>query len=127
IKHNFTKIERYIPMRDGTKLFTSIYVPKSTNEKYPILLNRTPYTVAPYGEDKFKASLGNFPDMAKAGYIFVYQDVRGKWMSEGKYENVRPTRTNENNHQIDESTDAYDTIDWLVKNIKNNNGKVGMY
>lgn len=112
-------------MRDGTRLFTSIYIPKSENEKYPILLNRTPYTVAPYGEDKFKPSLGNFPDMAKAGYIFVYQDVRGKWMSEGVFENIRPTKTNK--HQIDESTDTYDTIDWLVKNVKNNNGKVGMY
>ncbi len=127
IEQNFTKIERNIPMRDGTKLFTSIYIPKSGNEKYPILLNRTPYTVAPYGEDKVKSSLGNFPDMAKSGYIFVYQDVRGKWMSEGVFENIRPTRTKANNQQIDESTDTYDTIDWLIKNIKNNNGKVGMY
>ena len=127
IKQNFTKIERYIPMRDGTRLFTSIYIPKDETKNYPILLNRTPYTVAPYGEDKVKSFLGNFPDMTKSGYIFVYQDVRGKWMSEGVFENIRPTKTKENKLQIDESTDTYDTIDWLVKNVKNNNGNVGMY
>ncbi|MFD1769166.1 CocE/NonD family hydrolase [Sphingobacterium suaedae] len=127
IKKHFEKIEVHIPMRDGVKLFTSIYLPKDKHEKYPILLNRTPYTVAPYGTDKAKNYLGNFPGMSKAGYIFVYQDVRGKWMSEGVYENIRPTRTQENGLQIDESTDTYDTIDWLVKNVKNNNGKVGMY
>src|SRR5690606_39017540 len=127
IKTHYEKIETYIPMRDGTRLFTSIYMPKDTRQKYPILLNRTPYTVAPYGVDKFKPYLGNFPEMSRSGYIFVYQDVRGKWMSEGVYENIRPTRTDINRHQIDESTDTYDTIDWLIKHVKNNNGKVGMY
>lgn len=127
IKTHYEKIETYIPMRDGTRLFTSIYMPKDTLQKYPILLNRTPYTVAPYGVDKFKPYLGNFPEMSRSGYIFVYQDVRGKWMSEGVYENIRPTRTDINGHQIDESTDTYDTIDWLIKHVKNNNGKVGMY
>lgn len=127
IKTHYEKIETYIPMRDGTRLFTSIYMPKDTRQKYPILLNRTPYTVAPYGVDKFKPYLGNFPEMSRSGYIFVYQDVRGKWMSEGVYENIRPTRTDINGHQIDESTDTYDTIDWLIKHVKNNNGKVGMY
>ncbi|MEI5985671.1 MULTISPECIES: CocE/NonD family hydrolase [Sphingobacterium] len=127
VKTHYDKIEQYITMRDGVKLFTAIYVPKDQSQKYPILLNRTPYTVAPYGKDSYKNSLGNFPDMMKAGYIFVYQDVRGKWMSEGTFEDIRPTRTKENKHQIDESTDTYDTIDWLVKNLKNNNGKVGMY
>lgn len=127
IKAHYDKIEEYIPMRDGTKLFTSIYVPKNNSTKYPILLNRTPYTVAPYGIDKYKKSLGNFDEMAIASYIFVYQDVRGKWMSEGTFEDIRPTRTKENKHKIDESTDTYDTIDWLIKNVKNNNGKVGMY
>lgn len=127
IKTNYDKIEQYIPMRDGTKLFTSIYVPKDQSQKYPILLNRTPYTVAPYGKDKYKSSLGNFPKMATEKYIFVYQDVRGKWMSEGVFENIRPTRSPQNKAKIDESTDTYDTIDWLTKNLPSNNGKVGMY
>jgi len=127
VKQNYDKVEQYISMRDGTRLFTSIYSPKDKSKKYPILLNRTPYTVAPYGEEKFKASLGNFPEMMKKGYIFVYQDVRGKWMSEGTFEDIRPTKTKENKNNIDESTDTYDTIDWLVKNLKGNNGKVGIY
>ena len=127
VKQHYDKIEKQITMRDGVKLFTSIYIPKDKSKKYPILLNRTPYTVAPYGEDKYKSSLGSYPDVMKAGYIFVYQDVRGKWMSEGTFEDIRPTRTKENKHQIDESTDTYDTIDWLVKNLSNNNGKVGIY
>lgn len=127
IKANYDKTEEYITMRDGVKLFTSIYTPKDKSQKYPILLNRTPYTLAPYGEDKYKSSLGNFPQMAKEKYIFVYQDVRGKWMSEGVFENIRPTRSKDNKAKIDESTDTYDTIDWLVKKVKNNNGKVGMY
>ena len=127
VKEHYNKSEKYITMRDGTRLFTSIYTPKDDSQKYPILLNRTPYTVAPYGLDKYKSSLGNFSQMTKEKYIFVYQDVRGKWMSEGVFENIRPTKTKENKAKIDESTDTYDTIDWLVKNINNNNGKVGMY
>jgi len=127
IRDSYNKKEVYIPMRDGTRLFTAIYTPKDQSKTYPIILNRTPYTVAPYGEDKYKSSLGNFKDMAKAGYIFVYQDVRGKWMSEGVYENIRPTKNASDKNGIDESTDTYDTIDWLVKNVKNNNNKVGMY
>ncbi len=127
VKAHYTKIEQYITMRDGVRLFTSIYIPKEKGKKFPIMLNRTPYTVAPYGEESAKSYLGNFPEMTKAGYIFVYQDVRGRWMSEGTYENIRPTRSKANGQKIDESTDTYDTIDWLVKNVKNNNGKVGMY
>lgn len=127
VKNNYMKMEEYITMRDGVRLFTSIYIPKNTDQKYPIMLNRTPYTVAPYGTGDVKAYLGNFPEMTKAGYIFVYQDVRGRWMSEGTYENIRPTRSKANGQKIDESTDTYDTIDWLVKNVQHNNGKVGMY
>ena len=124
VKNHYTKIERQITMRDGIKLFTSIYVPKDKFIKYPILLNRTPYTVAPYGDD-YKKSLGNFPAEMIEGFIFVYQDVRGKWLSEGAFEDIRPQTTKKNG--TDESTDTYDTIDWLVKNIPNNNGKVGVY
>ncbi|MBA3632229.1 MAG: CocE/NonD family hydrolase [Acidobacteria bacterium] len=114
-------------MRDGVKLFTSIYEPKNKSAKYPILLNRTPYTVSPYGAGKFKTSLGPDELFAREGYIFVYQDVRGRWMSEGKFENIRPDIKNTKPSEIDESTDTFDTIDWLVKNVANNNGKVGTY
>ncbi|CAN5346231.1 CocE/NonD family hydrolase [soil metagenome] len=127
IQENYTKREVMITMRDGVKLFTSIYEPKSKAEKYPILLNRTPYTVSPYGADKFKGQLGPNELFAKEGYIFVYQDVRGRWRSEGEFEDVRPDIDNKTSKDIDESTDTYDTIDWLVKNVANNNGKVGTY
>ncbi|HEY0003192.1 MAG TPA: CocE/NonD family hydrolase [Pyrinomonadaceae bacterium] len=127
IKQHYTKREVRIRMRDGVKLFTSVYEPKDTSQKYPILLSRTPYTVSPYGEDKYKTSLGPNELFAREGYIFVYQDVRGRWMSEGEYEDVRPFIANKQAGQIDEASDTYDTVDWLVKNIPNNNGRVGVY
>lgn len=128
IRTHYKKIERYIPMRDGVKLFTSIYIPKDHSKQYPFLINRTPYTVAPYGEDAYKVSLGPDPLFIREGYIFVYQDVRGKWMSEGIFEDIRPHVANKkSNTQVDESSDTYDTIDWLLKNIDNNNGKAGIY
>ncbi|HEX8734201.1 MAG TPA: CocE/NonD family hydrolase, partial [Pyrinomonadaceae bacterium] len=126
IAANYTKREVQIPMRDGVKLFTSIYEPKDKSVKYPILMVRTPYTVAPYGET-IKNVLGPNQLYAKEGYIFVYQDVRGRWMSEGQFEDVRPDIDNKTSKDIDESTDTYDTIDWLVKNVGNNNGRVGTY
>lgn len=128
VRENYTKIERQIPMRDGVKLFTSIYIPKNQTKKYPFLINRTPYTVAPYGEDKYKLSLGNFPAMMREGFIFVYQDVRGRWMSEGTFADIRPQVVGKKSKTaIDESTDTYDTIDWLLKNVKGNNGNAGIY
>ncbi len=127
IKANYTKREVSIPVRDGIKLFTSIYEPKDKSQKYPILLNRTPYTVRPYGPDNFKTSLGPDPLFAREGYIFVYQDVRGKSMSEGEFVDSRPDIANTDKTKIDESTDTYDTIDWLIKNVDNNNGNVGTY
>jgi putative CocE/NonD family hydrolase len=128
IRQNFTKIERTISMRDGVKLFTAIYMPKEKGKKYPVLLNRTPYTVSPYGENNFKTSLGPSSALLKEGFIYVYQDVRGKWMSEGEFVDVRPQLTGKKGKKdIDESTDTYDTIDWLIKNVSNNNGKVGIY
>lgn len=115
-------------MRDGIKLFTAIYIPKDKQNKYPFMINRTPYTVAPYGEDKYKTTLGPSPLFLKEGFIFVYQDVRGKWMSEGEFVDVRPHNDQKKGKKdIDESSDTYDTIDWLLKNIPNNNGKAGMY
>ncbi len=127
IQENYTKREVMIPMRDGVKLFTSIYEPKDKSVKYPILLNRTPYTVGPYGADKFRGSLGPSELYAREGYIFANQDVRGKTMSEGEFEDVRPDIDNKTPKDIDESTDTYDTIDWLIKNVANNNGRVGTY
>src|SRR2546422_2788018 len=127
VKANYTKTEQMIPMRDGVKLFTSIYVPKDTSRQYPIMLDRTPYTVGPYGPNAYKATLGPSRLFQTEGYIFVYQDVRGRWMSEGEFEDVRPYIPNKTGNQIDETSDTYDTVDWLVKNIPNNNGRVGVW
>ena len=128
IRENYVKTEKYIQMRDGVKLFTAIYSPRDQTKKYPILLNRTPYTVSPYGADKYKTTLGPSMLFAREGYIFVYQDVRGRWMSEGNFEDVRPHNPNKKSKKdIDESSDTYDTIDWLVKNLPSNNGKAGIY
>src|SRR5688572_19195290 len=132
IRDNYDKREVMIPMRDGVKLFTSIYIPDKKSQRYPFMLNRTPYTVSPYGKDKdgrdqYKQSLGPDELFAREGYIFVYQDVRGRWMSEGKFVDMRPDIANNTPQQVDESTDTYDTIEWLLKNIDNNNGRVGIY
>ncbi|MBD3750595.1 MAG: CocE/NonD family hydrolase [Sphingobacteriales bacterium] len=130
VKENYTKIERYITMRDGVKLFTSIYIPKdaSPTKKYPIMMQRTCYSVAPYGEDKYKTAVGPSETMMKDKYIFVYQDVRGRWMSEGTWTNMTPEIDNKTNkNQVDEGSDTYDTIDWLIKNIPSNNGNVGQW
>ena len=92
IKEHYTKYEYRIPMRDGVRLFTAVYVPKDTLHTYPFLINRTPYDVGPYGEDEYRKHLGPSPDFDKAGYIFVLQDVRGRWMSEGTFVEMRPDR-----------------------------------
>lgn len=128
VKANYTKFEYQIPMRDGKKLFTSVYVPKDQSKKYPIMMDRTPYSVAPYGADRYKGSLGPSSLFLRDGYIFVYQDVRGRWMSEGLFEEMTPEKeVHKTKNDVDEGTDTYDTIDWLIKNIKNNNGKVGVW
>lgn len=129
IEDSYTKKEVYIPMRDGTKLFTSIYTPKdiSSKNQYPILMQRTCYSVAPYGEKDYKKSLGPNPYLQNEKYIFVYQDVRGRYMSEGVFTNMTPQVNHKTRSDVDESTDTYDTIDWLVKNLPNNNGNVGQY
>lgn len=126
--NNYTKKEVMIPMRDGVKLFTSFYIPKDKNKKHPFLMGRTPYSCAPYGEDKFPPYWYSYR-MAylKEGYIMVDQDVRGRYMSEGVYEDVRPFNKNKKGTEIDEASDTYDAIDWMVKNIDNNNGNVGVF
>ncbi len=129
IAENFTKKEVLIPMRDGTKLFTAIYTPKdiSKTKTYPFLMQRTCYSIAPYGEDKFKKSLGPNEFLLKDKYIYVYQDVRGRYMSEGTFTNMTPQVIQKTKKDVDESTDTYDTIDYLIKNVANNNGKIGQY
>jgi len=128
VKANYTKYEYEIPMRDGVKLFTAVYLPKDASQKYPILMTRTPYSVAPYGVDHYRSGLGPSEKFGKEGYIFVYQDVRGRWMSEGEFLQVRPHKPVKNGPKDnDESSDTYDTIDWLIKNVPNNNGRVGMW
>ncbi|MBS1490703.1 MAG: CocE/NonD family hydrolase [Bacteroidetes bacterium] len=130
IKNHYDKIEVSIPMRDGIKLFTSIYTPKDKSKTYPILMQRTCYSVAPYGTNKFRRNLGPSKYLMKDGYIFVYQDVRGRWMSEGIFDNMRPNIPGndlKNKTAIDESSDTWDTIDWLIKNTKGNNGRVGQW
>jgi putative CocE/NonD family hydrolase len=128
VKEHYTKYEYRIPMRDGVHLFTSVYVPKDTTDAYPFLINRTPYSVGPYGVDLYRARLGPSPDFDKAGYIFVNQDVRGRFMSEGTFVEMRPHIDNKKSKQdVDDSSDLYDTIDWLLKNIPNNNGNAGIW
>ncbi len=129
IRDNYTKIERMIPMRDGVKLFTSIYIPKDSSQKYPILMQRTPYSCEPYGEDKYKmGKLGPNPLFTTEKYIFVYQDVRGRHESEGQFQEMTPAIDNkQSNKDVDESSDTYDAVDWLIKNISGNNGNVGIY
>ena len=130
VKENYTKTDTYITMRDGVKLFTSIYTPKdaSANKKYPMMMQRTCYSVAPYGAEKYPGSLGPSAIMMKEGYIFVYQDVRGRFKSEGLFTNMTPVIDNKKSKtDVDEGSDTYDTIDWLVKNAANNNGRVGQW
>lgn len=128
VQTHYTKRDVLIRMRDGVKLFTSIYQPKDKTQTYPILLFRTPCSLKPYGEDKYRSSLGPSKHFQEAGYIFVYQDVRGKYLSEGEFVNMRPhLEDKQSPYEIDESSDTFDSIDWLIKNISNNNAKVGMW
>ena len=123
VADNYEKFEYRVPMRDDVLLHTTVYVPKDTSKKYPIILKRTPYSCRPYGPDAYPARIA--PRLLQEeGYIFVMQDVRGRWMSEGKYDNMRPHVPGD--EEIDESSDTYDTIEWLLKNVENNNGKCGI-
>ncbi|MBV9081632.1 MAG: CocE/NonD family hydrolase [Acidobacteriaceae bacterium] len=127
-RSHYTKYEFRIPMRDGVKLFTAVYVPKDTSERYPILMQRTPYDVGPYGIDNYRAVIGPSELAEREGFIFAYQDVRGRYMSEGTFIDVPPHKaTLKSPKDTDESSDTYDTIEWLVKNVPNNNGRVGMW
>jgi putative CocE/NonD family hydrolase len=128
ILDNYTKREYRIPMRDGVTLFTAIYAPKDDSESYPFLMRRTPYCICPYGEGEYPEGLGPSELLAREKFIFVLQDVRGRFMSEGEFVNMTPHIDEKRSERdIDESSDTYDTIEWLLENVPNNNGKVGMW
>ena len=124
VEKQYTKRSVQIPMRDGKKLYTTIYAPRDKSKKYPFMMNRTPYSTQPY-DDGYSRRIAPSTYMQQEGYIFVHQDVRGRWMSEGDYDNMRPNR--DDPQQVDESSDTYDTIEWLLKNVKGHNGKVGIW
>jgi len=123
IQDNYEKVEHKIPMRDGILLHTTVYRPKDRSQQYPILLNRTPYSCSPYGEAMAR-SIGPSAYLERDGFIFVKQDVRGRWNSEGSYDNMRPHVPHVEG--ISESSDTWDTIEWLLANIEGNSGKVGI-
>lgn len=145
VKENYQKFEYDIPMRDGIKLHTNVYVPKDAGEanSYPFMMQRTCYSVAPYGPDTYPTQLGPSPTLMHSKFIFVYQDVRGRWASEGTWTNMTPNipdpqsaavsrrkgkaPARQDATAVDESSDTYDTIEWLLKNVKHNNGRVGQW
>jgi len=127
VSSHYNKAEYFIEMRDGVQLYTIVYTPKDNSKKYPMLMNRTCYNIS--GNKNYKLRTPS-PYLIREGYVLVYQDVRGRYMSGGTFDNMRPNIPGNdlnNKKDIDESSDTYDTIDWLVKNIKGNNGRVGMY
>ena len=128
IRYNYAKYEYEIPMRDGVKLFTAVYVPNNNTKTFPILMKRTPYSARPYGVADYAGTLGPSALFEEEGFIFVVQDVRGRYRSEGEFVNVRPQDAYKRGRRaVDDATDTYDTIDWLIKNVPNNNGNVGMW
>ena len=127
LAEHYTKYEHRIPMRDGLRLFTRVYVPKDESQAWPIILTRTPYALKPYGADNYTDPSGSFQTLAKDKFILVTQDVRGRYGSEGQFLDVRPFNPKKGPKETDENSDAWDTIDWLVKNVPNNNGKVGLF
>ena len=127
-RDHYVKTEHMVPMRDGVELFTAVYAPRDTTQTYPILMVRTPYSSRPYGPDEYRRRLGPSAAFDEDGYIFVYQDVRGCYMSEGSFVNMRPhVPAKESPADIDESSDTYDTIEWLLANVPGNNGRVGLW
>lgn len=129
LKTHYSKAEYRVPMRDGVTLFMAVYSPRDTSISYPVLLRRTPYSTGAYGKDNYvEYRLKAWHHLAKEKFIIAFQDVRGRFMSEGTFLNMRPHINDKHNKtDIDESTDTYDTVDWMVKNLPNNNGKVGIW
>ena len=128
IRANYAKYETQIAVRDGVRLFTAIYTPNDRSKTYPILLLRTPYSILPYGADQYRDTIGPHEAFEKEGFIFVWQDVRGRFMSEGEFVHMTPhVAEKTSDADTDESTDTYDTIEWLLENVPNHNGKVGQW
>ncbi|HVR29452.1 MAG TPA: CocE/NonD family hydrolase [Thermoanaerobaculia bacterium] len=128
IEASYTKYEHRISMRDGKRLHTAVYVPKDRSRSHAILLLRTPYGVAPYGVDRYRERLGPSERFAREGFVFAYQDVRGRFLSEGEFIEMTPHRAGKRGPaEVDESTDAWDTIEWLIDHVPNHNGRVGMW
>ena len=128
VRAHYDKQEYVVPMRDGVELFTIVYTPKDQSQQYPVLFLRTPYSIGPYGTENYLTQLGPSPEFDRDGYIFVNQDVRGKFRSQGDFEVMRVLARNRSDGvEVDESTDNYDTIDWILENIPNNNGRVGQW
>ncbi|GAB4092112.1 CocE/NonD family hydrolase [Flaviaesturariibacter terrae] len=127
-REHYDMAEYRIPMRDGKKLFTIVYTPKDQSRAYPFLMNRTPYNASNHGSYRVSGQPSRY--LVRDGYIIVYQDVRGRYMSDGEYNNMTPNipgNDPKNRSDIDESSDTWDTIDWLLRNVKNNNGRVGIF
>ena len=129
IRTHYRKHEYRVPMRDGVHLFTQVFIPNDATaaKRYPLLLHRTPYRLAPYGAARYPATLAPAVDLERAGYIFVRQDVRGTGMSEGQFVDMRPHVADKTGTQTDESSDAYDTISWLLAHVPEHNGKAGIW
>jgi putative CocE/NonD family hydrolase len=129
LRERYVKYEYRIPMRDGLRLFTSVLVPREASESttYPFLLFRSPFGVGPYGPDEYFPVGAQTVALLQAGYIFVRQDVRGRLMSEGEFTHVTPHRPDKRPADVDESTDAWDTVEWLLKHVRHHNGRVGIY
>jgi putative CocE/NonD family hydrolase len=128
VKDNYTKLDTTITMRDGIKLYTVIYIPKDSSQRYPILMQRTPYSCYPYGSNNYPPAIMANDSLMREKYIYVKQDVRGRHMSEGVNEEVTPHIANKkSNKDLDESSDTFDTIEWLLKFLKNHTGRVGLF
>src|SRR5947208_1735231 len=128
VREHYTKYEHRVPMRDGVRLFTSVLVPKNTSTTYPILLTRTPFGISPYGVDEQGAVSLQSEALLRAGYIFVRQDVRGRLMSEGSFTHVTPHQPEKRTPtDVDEQSDTWDTVDWLLRHVPNHNGRVGLF
>ena len=128
LRENYVKTEHMVPMRDGVRLYTLVYTPRDDTKEYPVMLFRTPYSIGPYEADRFRSPLGPTAEFDRDGYIFVFQDVRGKFRSEGEFEVIKPlARDRPGSGDVDESTDNYDTIEWALQHLPNDNGRVGQW
>jgi len=123
VREHYRKQEVRIPMRDGVRLFTAVYTPEGPGP-FPVLLHRTCYGIGPYGPEAYPEELGPSEELARDRFIFVYQDVRGKMMSEGVFQEMTPLR---DGRGVDEATDAWDTIDWVLRQVPGHNGRVGAW